>query len=105
MSEHKATAQDLLNAQAGKLTWAELARHFARGMVICIDQDEDLIEVAGNLVSDSRETVQELQGKGLLKRADDNDAIRWQQEDSVFWAVVVAPWVLVQEVPTPVNQG
>ena len=36
--------------------------------------------------------------EGALHRAMDEDAIRWETEKSEFWAVVVAPWVLVQEI-------
>jgi hypothetical protein len=92
-----ASTRDLLNAQAGKLTWPELARHFARGVVISVDPTEDLIEVAECLVKDSSDIVERLYLQGKLHRADDDDAIRWQEHSSEFWAVVVAPWVLVQE--------
>jgi len=30
-------------------------------------------------------------------RADDVDARDWERRNPVLWAVVVAPWVLVQE--------
>lgn len=92
-----ASTRDLLNAQTGKLTWPELARHFARGVVVCVDPAEDLIEVAECLVKDSSDTVERLYSQGKLHRAEDDDAIRWQENSSEFWAVVVAPWVLVQE--------
>lgn len=97
MNAPSASTRDLLNAQTGKLTWPELARHFARGVVISVDQSEDLIDVAECLVKDSSYTVEKLYSQGKLHRADDVDAIRWQKNSSEFWAVVVAPWVLVQE--------
>ena len=100
MNDSVASTQDLLNAQTGKLTWPELARHFARGVVISIDPSQDLVEVAECLVKDSSDTVERLFQQGKLHRADDVDAIRWHESDSEFWAVVVAPWVLVQEIET-----
>ena len=30
----------------------------------------------------------------------DEDAKRWEQNKQTFWSVVVAPWVLVQEIHT-----
>ena len=99
VSESQVSVRDLLNAQTGKLTWAELSRHFARGVVVTVDSSEDLIGIAESLVRDSSGAVERLCTEGKLGRADDNDAIRWQSANQNFWAVVVAPWVLVQEIP------
>lgn len=96
MSDTPVSTRDLLNAQTGNLTWPELARHFARGVVICVDPSEDLIDVAESLVTDALEAIERLHCLGKLRRATDEDAIRWQQEEPIFWAVVVAPWVVVQ---------
>jgi hypothetical protein len=93
----KVSTRDLLNAQTGRLTWSELARHFARGAVVSVDPAQDLVEVAELLVRDSGEVVRRLVSEGRLHRADDRDAIKWQQNQTEFWAVVVAPWILVQE--------
>ena len=35
----------LLNAQTGRIGWPELARHFARGVVVCVAEGEDLLAV------------------------------------------------------------
>ena len=66
-----------------------------------IDPSQDLIEVAECVVDDSSETIERLYSQRKLHRADDRDAIRWQENGSEFWAVVVAPWVLVQEINPP----
>ena len=88
----------LLNAQTGRLAWSELARHFARGVVICIEPGQDLVGIAGLLVQDDSTALESLVTTGLVRRASDDDARRWQQDETTFWAVVVAPWVLVQEI-------
>lgn len=90
--------KDLLNAQTGKITWRELARHFARGVVVCVAPGQDLVQIADDLVSDQADQIGGLIEEGALRRAMDEDAIRWEQETSEFWAVVVSPWVLVQEI-------
>lgn len=97
MTKPDAEIVDLLNAQTALISWQELARHFARGVVICVHRDKDLLRVAESLVQDRSEEVARLHEQGLLHRARDEDAIRWQQQGTEFWAVVVAPWVLVQE--------
>ncbi len=86
-----------LNLETGKLSWRELQRHFARGAVIVVARELDLIDVAVAFVQDD-----EAQTKAWIRRrqiapASDGDAQHWQQQASVFWSLVVAPWVLVQE--------
>ena len=98
MSEPGPSVHDLLNAQTGKAQWFELEKHFARGVLLCVDCSLDLIEVAEKLVLDHSETIDELRLTGLLYPVRDDDADQWQKADTIFWAVVVAPWVLVQEI-------
>ncbi|MBT8049511.1 MAG: DUF2288 family protein [Xanthomonadales bacterium] len=98
MNRPGADLHDLLNAQTGRVRWPELARHFARGVVICVSSEKDLVKMAENLVQDQAGEIGRLVEEGALHRAQDHDATRWQQNNTEFWAVVVAPWVLVQEV-------
>ena len=98
VGQSEATTRELLNAQTGRLSWAELARSFARGAVIVVQPGQDLISVAESLVNDSSGDIEQLHQQNKLHRADDHDAVRWQEKQSGFWAVVVAPWVLVQEI-------
>ena len=88
---------DLLNAQTGRIGWPELARHFARGAVVIVRPGQDLVAVAKCLVEDRESQLSESFESGHIRRAQDEDARRWQEADAEFWAVVVAPWVLVQE--------
>lgn len=97
MKDNEILTRDLLNAQTGKIAWAELARYFAQGRLVCLAPGEDLLSVADAMVGDDAKAVERLTASGRLQRALDEDARRWQEEGTVFWAVVVAPWVLVQE--------
>jgi hypothetical protein len=97
MNSPQADIQDLLNAQTGKVGWQELTRHFARGVVICVRQDQDLVSIANCLVNDKAIEIKILYAEGIIHRALDEDAQRWEENKTRFWAVVVAPWVLVQE--------
>lgn len=87
-----------LNAETGKLGWPELVRHFARGVVITVTPGLDLVEVAAAMAQDRSEDIDSWSRAGQLRRASDDDAREWGEQDTVFWAVVVAPWVLVQEI-------
>ena len=87
-----------INLETGQLEWAELARHFAKGMVVVIDPSLDLIDVAVKFCADDKAQFEQWTNDGLVRRALDDDARRWNEEASVFWSTVVAPWLLVQEI-------
>lgn len=87
-----------LNAETGRIGWDELAPHFARGVLVRVAADLDLVEVAACFVENRESMVSEWMASGQLARADDADARRWSAGPVEFWAVVVAPWVLAQEV-------
>jgi len=89
----------MLNSETGKLSWRELERHFARGAVVKVDARLDLVEVAVSMVRDDAATLGVWLEQGRIARASDSDAAAWSAEpDRQFWAVVVAPWVVVQPV-------
>lgn len=88
-----------LNLETGSITWAELVRHFARGVVINVLSPTDLIDVAVCLAEDNTGLLQAWIDEGKLRRASDDDARDWTDREPEFWCVVTAPWVLVQEKP------
>ena len=59
---------------------------------------EDLVTVAESMVGDNQAVINRLYEEERLRRAQDDDARRWTRDNARFWAVVVAPWVLVQEI-------
>ena len=97
--------RDLLNGQTGRIRWPALQRHFARGVLIRVAGDLDLVEAAASVVRDDRARVESWMREGRLMNARDEDARRWACEQTEFWAVVAAPWVLVQEVSSRGGTG
>ncbi|WP_455204839.1 DUF2288 domain-containing protein [Kaarinaea lacus] len=87
-----------LNLETGKITWPELQRHFARGVVIKVARQLDLVEIAVKFVQDDKRALEQWVDTELVCRASDADAINWNDNNTLFWAVVAAPWVLVQEI-------
>lgn len=86
-----------LNGETGKLTWKELERHFARGVVVRVTHGLDLVDVAARFARDDKDSVATWIRDGLIARASNEEALDWHQRQATFWAVVVAPWVLVQD--------
>lgn len=93
--------RDLLNAQTGRLGWPELQRHFARGVLLCVARPLDLVEVAATLVRDDAAQMRDWLDAGAVRKATLADAGRWAAAQPGLWAVVTAPWVLVQEDTAP----
>lgn len=98
MIESREELHALLNAQTGKIGWPELQPHFARGVVIRVAPEMDLVEVAVCFARDEKDPLKQWMEQGLVAKATDADAKDWLTRSPLFWAVVSAPFVLVQEV-------
>lgn len=88
---------ETLNGQTGKVRWNELERHFAKGSVVTIDSSLDLVEIAAKFAADEVTLIKELTERGMITRTTMLEAQDWVTRDPELWAVVAAPWVLVQE--------
>ncbi len=88
----------LLNAQTGRIGWPELQRQFARGLLLYVTPDMDLVEVAASVVENDDAGVKTWLRQGKLSRVSTVQASTWHVDGAEFWAVVAAPWVLIQEI-------
>lgn len=86
-----------LNGETAKIAWAELQKPFARGAVVKVSPGLDLVDVAACFARDDKAAVEAWLKDGRVARLGDDEAWDWQERDPTLWAVVVAPWVLVQE--------
>jgi hypothetical protein len=86
-----------LNGETAKVAWAELQRHHARGVVVCVAGELDLIDVAVAMAQDNGAAVSRWMQAGQLEKPTDDQTRDWLARDPDLWSVVVAPWVLVQE--------
>jgi hypothetical protein len=91
------TLRQQLNLETGKISWQELQRHYARGVVIKVGANLDLVTVAVKFVNDDKASIKTWLDNGSVARCSDEDAMAWAQSNAMFWAVVTAPWVLIQE--------
>ena len=90
------TNQELLQETA-RINWQELETHFARGVVIRVDPDLDLVRVATCIANDDKQAVEAWINAGKVEHLAMPVAKDWGGRDPELWAVVVAPWVVVQE--------
>ncbi len=91
------TREDALLKESGIISWNELARHFARGVVIVVSGRVDVLDVARAFSKDNKAQVEQWLSTSEIARASDDDARGWVERNPDFRCVVTAPWVLVQE--------
>lgn len=96
--------RSLFNAQTGRTDWNELQRHFARGVLVLVTTELDLVEVAARIAEDDKTQIAAWMNTGEVRGPEVDDAKRYAEHNTEFWAVVSAPWVLAQEV-TAENAG
>lgn len=87
-----------LNSETSKIPWSELQTFFAAGQVVFLEQGVDLIEIAAEFSLDNKERLAPLIEHGTMAIMQEAQSLRWLEEKQIVWAVVVAPWVLVQAV-------
>lgn len=86
-----------LNQETAQIPWRELQRFFANGSALVVDSHLDLLEVAAAMARDRSEQVKQWLHTGKLGPVADHQAQEWYQSNAQLWALVIKPWVLVQE--------
>ena len=90
-----------IHQQTSQIAWRELERFFAAGKVLLLDENLNLVEVAAAVSSDDSASVARWVNARQLRPVSDEQALSWYQSDEWLWAVVMAPWVLVQSIKKP----
>ncbi|MBA1272371.1 DUF2288 domain-containing protein [Stutzerimonas azotifigens] len=86
-----------LLGETAVISWAELQPFFARGALLHVASDADLVEVATAVAEDDSARIGRWLASGALAKVGEEQARLWLEQDPTLWAVVVAPWVLVQQ--------
>ncbi len=99
VTEAVMSLRNTLRKQLGWATWAELVPHFARGVVIVVRADLDLIDAAEALAADNGSDVQTWLDDGRMRKPDEAESRAWMVVPPKFQFVIVQPWVVVQILP------
>ena len=86
-----------LNLETSRIHWHELQTYFARGQVVRVAPGLDLLEVATELAADNRERFEQWMSEDKVGDIAPEIAQAWYDRNAELWAVVIAPWVLVQD--------
>lgn len=96
ITEESLSITEKLNLETAKVVWKELEIPFARGVVIVVSSELDLIEAAVAFHEDNQSQVAAWLDKKLLQKPELDWVKGLRGDDEEFWAVVVAPFVLIQ---------
>jgi len=90
-------AKEKVNLETSQIAWKELQRFFASGSAVFVAPELDLVDVAYQFSIDNKEQVASWMQNNQVALVSDQQAIDWFESDALVWAVVVKPWILVQE--------
>ncbi|MDH5572478.1 MAG: DUF2288 domain-containing protein [Gammaproteobacteria bacterium] len=94
---NKEEIRQKLNLETARINWKELEKHFARGVLITVSDKLDLIDVALEFVQDNKIDIEAWLADSLIIRTTDEQAKQWSASEPDLWAVVVVPWILIQQ--------
>jgi hypothetical protein len=86
-----------LNLETSQINWRDLQTYFARGHVVRVSPQLDLLDVASELTADNKAQFEHWMSADQVGEVTPDQARRWYEQDAQLWAVVVAPWVMVQD--------
>ena len=95
-------AQDLrvkLNSELLRNTAREVILPHIDKQVVFLVVGEQLVQAGVSLATDDVEQVKAWLEDGTLKRPDQAMLDDWERRDTTFAALIVKPWVLIQEEP------
>ena len=98
-TDRLATLHAKVNMETSRIKWKELQRFFASGVAIKVSATLDLVNVALQVHEDNQAQFEAWLTTELIGKVTDQQALAWIAEDTEVWAVVVSPWVLVQDSP------
>lgn len=86
-----------LNLETSRINWHDLQVYYARGHVVKVSPELDLLDVAAELAADNTARFQHWMSGGQVGDVAPDLAQQWYDNNTELWAVVIAPWVLVQD--------
>ena len=85
-----------INSETARIPWKELQRFFASGKTLLVDSELDLVDVGFSFHEDQADKVAQWLELEKVAPVSTELAKRWIENDAEVWAVVVKPWVLIQ---------
>lgn len=90
-------------SETARINWPQLQKFYAAGSVVSVSAELDLVEVAFAFSADNKAAVADWLAAGMVGRTREQQAQHWFDNNTELWAVVISPWVLVQDKPAQSN--
>ncbi|WP_337959412.1 DUF2288 domain-containing protein [Pseudomonas asplenii] len=97
MIEEPSTLYAKLLGETASIRWEELQPFFARGALLWVEPSLDLIAAAQAMAENQAQKVADWLATGALAKVSETRAQDLLERDPSLWAVVVSPWVMIQE--------
>ncbi|CAD5198254.1 DUF2288 domain-containing protein [Pseudomonas sp. FEN] len=97
MIEEPSTLYAKLLGETASIRWEELQPFFARGALLWVEPALDLIAAAEAVAENQAGKVATWLASGELAKVSESRALDLFERDPTLWAVVVSPWVMIQE--------
>lgn len=97
MTQEPSTLYAKLLGETAIIAWQELQPFFARGALLWVDPALDLVAVAEAVAEDDQAVFAGWLKAGQVEKVSAPRAQDFIQRDPTLWAVVVSPWVMIQE--------
>ncbi len=86
-----------LNLETSQICWRDLQTYYARGHVVRVAPGLDLLDVGAELAADNKAQFEAWMAADQVGEVAPELAQAWYDRNAELWAVVIAPWVLVQD--------
>ncbi|WP_017906127.1 DUF2288 domain-containing protein [Pseudomonas asplenii] len=97
MIEEPSTLYAKLLGETASIRWEELQPFFARGALLWVEPSLDLVAAAEAMAENQAGKVADWLAGGALAKVSESRAQDLFERDPSLWAVVVSPWVMIQE--------
>ena len=90
--------EDRLEKYTGEVDWPYLKKHYQSGALIYVDPALNITEVGRAIAEDDTETIKTWKKSGDIIQPSAPHAAYWEESGDTFLALVVSPFVLMQQV-------
>lgn len=94
--DNKSEKWHALHAETAEINWKDLERFFAKGNLLRVSQDLDLVDTALELANDNKALIEQWIAENHLAGVSNEEASEWSKGKAELWSVIVLPWILVQ---------
>ncbi|MBV4459911.1 DUF2288 domain-containing protein [Pseudomonas sp. COR58] len=97
MNQEPSTLYAKLLGETATIAWKELEPFFAKGDLLWVSAELDLIAVAEAVASDDGKKVAAWLAEEKVAKLSATRARDFHERDPELWSVVVRPWILIQD--------